>query len=101
VNVTIVLPPSLRPLMEGRAQIELGVPLTADVGDLLQTLFTLYPRLRRLQADERRPQGHVPLQLFATERTLQDLFRRRGALREGERFYLSGLLPKEGRSVVA
>lgn len=95
MNVTIVLSASLRPLMEGRAQIELGVPLTADVGDLLQTLFTLYPRLRPLQADERLAR-RGQLQLFFDERTSRALTQRRGALREGERLFLSALLPKEG-----
>jgi hypothetical protein len=97
VNVTIVLPTSLRPLMEGRSQIELGVPISADVGDLFATLFTLYPRLRRFQPDERRP-ARGQLQLFFDDRTLRDLAQRRGALREGERFFLSGVLPREGTS---
>jgi hypothetical protein len=97
VNVTIVLPPSLQPLMEGRSQIELGVPLTAGVGDLFATLFTLYPRLRRFQLDERRP-GRGQLQLFFDDRTLRDLVQRHGALREGERFFLSGVMPREGTS---
>lgn len=83
--------------MEGRTQIELGVPVTADVGDLFATLFTLYPRLRHFQPDERKP-GRGQLQLFFDDGTLRDLLQRRGALREGERFFLSGVLPREGRS---
>jgi len=37
-----------QPLMravDGKKTLELGVPPTADVGDVLQSLFALYPRL--------------------------------------------------------
>lgn len=95
MNVAIVIPTALRPLVEGRQQIELGVPITADLGDLVQTLLTLYPRLRTLQPDERQPLRRQ-LQLFADERTQRDLLQRRFALREGERFFLSGLMVREG-----
>ena len=72
MNVTIVIPRPLQPACEGRARIELGVPPAASVGDVVQTLMSLYPGLRAYVANEKRPmkqhfgvaqQGHV-LYLF-------------------------------------
>ena len=45
----------LQPACEGRAQIELGVPPTSSVGDVVQTLMALYPGLRAFVASEKRP----------------------------------------------
>ena len=72
MNVTVVIPRPLQPACEGRAKIELGVPPAASVGDVVQTLMSLYPGLRAFVANEKRPmkqhfgvaqQGHV-LYLF-------------------------------------
>ncbi len=59
MNVTIIIPKGLQGACEGRAKIELGVPPTSDVGDILQTLMALYPGLRAFVANEKRPlKGH-------------------------------------------
>lgn len=72
MNVTVVVPKQLQPACEGRARIELGVPPTSSVGDVVQTLMTLYPGLRAFVANEKKPlkqhfnvmqQGHM-LYLF-------------------------------------
>src|SRR5687768_13485632 len=55
MNVTVMVPNSLRTAVEGRRRLELGVPSSADVGDVLQTLFKLYPKLASHLPNERKP----------------------------------------------
>ncbi|MBL8917908.1 MAG: hypothetical protein JNJ54_03535 [Myxococcaceae bacterium] len=55
MNVTVIIPRPLQPACEGRAKIELGVPPTSDVGDVLHTLMALYPALKAFVANEQRP----------------------------------------------
>jgi hypothetical protein len=55
MNVTVVVAASLRAAFDGRSKLELGVPPGADVGDVMQTLFSLYPKLVQLIPNERRP----------------------------------------------
>jgi hypothetical protein len=93
MNVTVVIPPSLGMFVGGRRAVELGVPVTADLGDVLQSLFLLYPRLHALQADERfalRKQ----LQLVMDDTTFTELAKGRSGLREGKKLFLSGWPPK-------
>ena len=53
MNVTIHVPAPLLRAMEGRRKVELGMPAGAELGDLLQALFTLYPKLAEHVAGER------------------------------------------------
>ncbi len=55
MNITVIIPKTLQGACEGRAKIELGVPPTTDLADVIQTLMTLYPGLRALVANEKRP----------------------------------------------
>jgi hypothetical protein len=55
MNVTVVVAKPLQAACEGRARIELGVPSTADVADVLQTLLSLYPGLKAFVPSEKRP----------------------------------------------
>ena len=55
MNVTVMIPRGLQAACEGRARIELGVPPTSSVGDVVQTLMALYPGLRAFVASEKRP----------------------------------------------
>ncbi len=55
MNVTVMIPRGLQAACEGRARIELGVPPTSTVGDVVQTLMALYPGLRAFVANEKRP----------------------------------------------
>jgi hypothetical protein len=55
MNVTVIIPRPLQPACEGRAKIELGVPPTSDVADVLHTLMALYPGLKAWVANEKRP----------------------------------------------
>ncbi len=55
MNITVIIPRTLQAACEGRAKIELGVPPTSDVADILTTLMALYPGLKAFVANERRP----------------------------------------------
>jgi len=55
VNVTVLVPATLRSAVDGKHKLDLGVPAGAGVGEVLQTLLTLYPKLRAAMASETRP----------------------------------------------
>jgi len=55
VNVTVLVPSTLRSAVDGKHKLDLGVPAGAGVGEVLQTLLTLYPKLRSAMASETRP----------------------------------------------
>ncbi|MBL8935818.1 MAG: hypothetical protein JNM69_14780 [Archangium sp.] len=55
MNVTVIIPRPLQSACEGRAKIELGVPPTSDVADVLHTLMALYPGLKAYVSNEKRP----------------------------------------------
>ena len=53
MTVTVHVPGPLRNAVEGRRKLNLGLPPSADLGDLVQALLTLYPKLRAHVAQER------------------------------------------------
>ena len=55
MNITVIIPRTLQAACEGRARIELGVPASSDVADIITTLMTLYPGLKAFVANEKRP----------------------------------------------
>lgn len=55
MNITVIIPRSLQAACEGRAKIELGVPSSSDLGEIITTLMTLYPGLKAFVANEKRP----------------------------------------------
>lgn len=55
MNITVIIPRTLQAACEGRARIELGVPPTSDVADIITTLMALYPGLKAFVANEKRP----------------------------------------------
>jgi len=81
VTVTVLVPVSLRAALDGKPRVELGVPPGAGVGEVLQALLTLYPKLARRVASERRA-GRPGLTLF-----FQDA-ETRGGRREHARMWL-------------
>lgn len=83
LTVTVFVPQAIRGAVEGRARISLGVPASADIGDVLDTLLRLYPKLRSYVASERKGAGQG-LTLFPGD---PEQARRRG-LRDGEKLYL-------------
>jgi molybdopterin converting factor small subunit len=54
VNVTVLVPSTLRAAVDGKHRLDLGVPAGAGVGEVLQTLLTLYPKLRSAMASDTR-----------------------------------------------
>ena len=54
MNVTVLVPSTLRAAVDGKHKLDLGVPAGAGVGEVLQTLLTLYPKLRSAMASETR-----------------------------------------------
>ncbi|MGO9830145.1 MAG: MoaD/ThiS family protein [Myxococcaceae bacterium] len=66
MNVTVLVPSSLRAALDGKRRVELGVPAGSGVGEVLQTLLTLYPKLARVLASERQ-HGKQGLTLFYEE----------------------------------
>jgi hypothetical protein len=55
LNVVVLIPRTLQPACEGKGRVDLGVPPTSSVGDVLQALMALYPGLRAFVANEKRP----------------------------------------------
>jgi hypothetical protein len=55
MNITVIIPRTLQAACEGKAKIELGVPSTSDVADIITTLMALYPGLKAFVANEKRP----------------------------------------------
>lgn len=55
MNITVIIPKTLQAACEGRAKIELGVPPSSDLADIITTLMALYPGLKAFVANEKRP----------------------------------------------
>ena len=81
MNVTVLVPPTLRAAVDGKHKLDLGVPAGAGVGEVLQTLLTLYPKLRGAMASDTRPRRQQLTVVFESRPPL------RGA-REGVRVWL-------------
>jgi hypothetical protein len=79
VNVTVLVARSLRGTVEGRVEIELGLPATAGMGEVLEVLLKLYPKLAVKMINDRRPQAGVHFFI--------------GNLVPGTRLYLLATLP--------
>lgn len=93
MNVTVMVPKSLRPSVEGKVKVNLGLPPSANVGDLLEALFTLYPKLKQHVASDKNAKANH-LTLFAADSPFKDGPRWRIGLREGQTLYLSAAQPK-------
>ncbi len=70
MNITVIIPRTLQAACEGRAKIELGVPPSSDLGEIITTLMTLYPGLKAFVANEKRPMK----QHFGVARAGQKVF---------------------------
>lgn len=89
MNVTVRVPPALRGAVEGRKELNLGLPPSADVGELVDTLLSLYPKLKMFITTDSK-QARQQLALFLPEPANRDLAARRKGLREGQIVYLVG-----------
>ena len=74
MTVTVHIAARLRAAVEGRRKLDLGLPPSADFGDLVQALLTLYPKLRahvsaeRHEKQESGPQVHMKVMADARMR---------------------------------
>lgn len=91
LDVTVVVPPSLRPLFEGRREVTLGVPASTTVGEILETLLRLYPRLRQHFAGDTPVTGGLFVQLALDEASLEELASGGTGLSTGGRLILFSL----------
>jgi len=78
----------LREAVEGRRRLELGVPPSANVGDVVEALLNLYPKLHQHVANER---VNDPRQINVYWASAG---RRGERFREGQRVYLMSFKPK-------
>ena len=88
LDVNVVIPPPLRPLFEGRREVILGVPSHAGVGEILETLLSLYPRLRQHLAGDRPATGGFYVHLALDAPALEDLSSGGTGLSAGRRLHL-------------
>jgi hypothetical protein len=88
LDVNVVIPPPLRPLFEGRREVSLGVPGHAGVGDVLETLLSLYPRLRQHLAGDRPATGGSYVHLALDSHSLEELALGGTGLSTGRRLHL-------------
>jgi hypothetical protein len=73
LDVTVVVPPLLRAVFEGRREVRLGVPDEAGVGEVIEALLSLYPRLSQCFAGDRLVTGGHCIQVVLDERAFAEL----------------------------
>jgi hypothetical protein len=91
LEVTVVVAPALRGAFDSRRELSLGLPSHAGVGDVLESLFKLYPRARQYVMGERGGTG-LYLHVAMDERAGEALARGGGGgLSPGLRLYVFAL----------
>jgi hypothetical protein len=90
LEVSVVVAPALRGVFEGRRELSLGLPARADLGDVLESLFKLYPRARQYLLGERGGSG-LYLHIALDERAAEELTRGGGGLSTGLKLYFFAL----------
>lgn len=88
-DITVVVAPPLRSAFEGRSQVSLGLPATADLGDVMETLLQLYPRTRSLLAGDGGTPGGRYMHLVLDEPSSQPPGR--GTLSAGHKVFVFAL----------
>jgi hypothetical protein len=91
LDITVVVAPSLRGAFEGRLVLTLGVPATASMGDVVETLLRLYPRTQSLLAGDRGAPGGRYLHVALDEHSSRELARGGGGLAAGHKVFLFAL----------
>jgi hypothetical protein len=88
VNVTVWVPRALGTAVEGRQRLELGLPPSADLTDVLQSLLALYPKLAGHLASDRTAAPEAQLGLMTGGAAGRALSAPLPKLREGQAVYL-------------
>lgn len=88
MNITVMVPRALRTAFDGRGKVTLGLPPIADVGDLLEALFKLYPKVKQHLASDQEGLKGQHLSLYLSDTGANDIAWR-ARLREGQTLYLS------------
>jgi hypothetical protein len=91
LDITVVVAPSLRAAFEGRLIVTLGVPASATMGDVLESLLRLYPRTQSLLAGDRGAPGGRYLHVALDEHSSRELARGRRGLAAGHKVFLFAL----------
>lgn len=89
MNVTVHVAGALQGALDGRRKVELGMPSGAELPDVLQTLISLYPKLRVLIPHESKARA---LQLNVMYEPANEAMPLR--MIEGQRLYLVAGQPK-------
>jgi hypothetical protein len=63
LNVTVLVSNTLRTAVDGRTRLDLGLPPQATLGELMETLLKLYPKLYRYLVSDRSAE-HSTLSLW-------------------------------------
>jgi hypothetical protein len=88
VTITVHVATALVPALDGRRRVDLGVPHGSELPHVLQTLFSLYPRLQAYLPNERRGKLGIQLSLMFRPR-VSGL-----SLRDGEPLFLVAGQPR-------
>jgi hypothetical protein len=91
LDITVVVAPPLRSAFEGRSLVSLGLPATADLGEVVETLLRLYPRTRSLLAGDRGPVGGRYMHLVLDAPSIQEPARGRAGLAAGHKVFVFAL----------
>jgi hypothetical protein len=91
LDITVVVAPSLRAAFDGRLSVTLGVPATANMGDVVESLLRLYPRTQTLLAGDRGTPGGRYLHVALDEHSSRELAQGRGGLAAGHKVFVFAL----------
>jgi hypothetical protein len=91
LDISVVVAPPLRNAFEGRSVVSLGLPATADLGDVVETLLRLYPRTRSLLAGDRGTPGGRFMHLVVDGSASQEGSQGSGGLAAGHKVFIFAL----------
>ena len=91
LDITVVVAPPLQSAFDGRSHVSLGLPASADVGELVETLLRLYPRTRSLLAGDRGTPGGRYMHLVLDAPSLHMPVQGRAGLAAGHKVFLFAL----------
>lgn len=91
LDITVVVAPPLRSAFEGRSLVSLGLPATADLGEVVETLLRLYPRTRGLLAGDRGTPGGRYMHLVLDAASIHEPAGGRAGLAAGHKVFVFAL----------